>query len=188
MAHSVGRSACRTLLGRAGMCVVAVPTALRPILVEHKCCHDEAGPPFVRKLLRQPHPGWPANVDDAQFLLLYCIKYVRMLTGPPRMWRSDACTCCPVACRDLKDDLRELHGLPLVPLANGQLGLFIVEPPDSPSCELREYLCVNGTAPGALRNSRDAWCVASGRWLCAAVFHCAGVRQGALRQCPAHPR
>lgn len=58
----------------AGMCVVAVPKDLRSILVELECCLNEANPPFVRQLVRQPFPNWPANQDDAQFLLVYCIK------------------------------------------------------------------------------------------------------------------
>jgi hypothetical protein len=56
------------------MCVVAVPKDLRSILVELECCLNEANPPFVRQLVRQPFPNWPANQDDAQFLLVYCIK------------------------------------------------------------------------------------------------------------------
>ena len=105
----------RAILSSRGCCLVQVPSDLKCVLVTQNCCHSEVTPKLVRQLVREARgirPAWPTGQEDAQFLLVYCTT-------------------------DLMErhDFAELDGLPLVPLANGSLGRFSINPSAASAAE-----------------------------------------------------
>ena len=90
----------RDILLQENLNVVTISSLIIKCMKEEACVVNEVNPPFVREWFKKSvaHPSL-GNRDSAIFLLRYCID-------------------------DLFEGrrLRQLHGLPLLPLANGGLG------------------------------------------------------------------
>uniref|UniRef100_A0A7S3QAL4 Uncharacterized protein n=1 Tax=Chaetoceros debilis TaxID=122233 RepID=A0A7S3QAL4_9STRA len=99
---SIARKRLLEILQLEDLSVVNMPTSVIKCMKDESCLIREVNPPFIREWFKKDlrHPSLKDR-DNAVFLLRFCIDEI--VEGR---------------------NLRQLHGLPLLPLTNGGLGLI----------------------------------------------------------------